>query len=190
MTTKPTARSFAKCWRAGTWRRRPSQTGNGPCSCWRKATGQKDKPSFALVLLDWMMPAMSGYDVVQAIRQSLPNDPPKIIILSSVAGIEDASSLKDEGVSRILAKPVIQSGSARRHLDGLRIVAKRRRRRSGRLAPQRRTAAHSSRRRRSGQPDGRRQIAGRTRPRGRRRRKRATGIGSGSPPTRRPSIAF
>jgi signal transduction histidine kinase/CheY-like chemotaxis protein len=64
---------------------------------------------FSLVLLDWMMPEMSGGDVVAEIRKQFPDNAPKIIILSSVAGIAEAIPLQGRGVARILSKPVIQS---------------------------------------------------------------------------------
>jgi signal transduction histidine kinase/CheY-like chemotaxis protein/HPt (histidine-containing phosphotransfer) domain-containing protein len=60
---------------------------------------------FDLVLLDWMMPGMTGIDVALAIREQ--PDPPKIVLLSSW---QMPSSEHQQMVDAFMAKPIKPSG--------------------------------------------------------------------------------
>ncbi|MBI3272056.1 MAG: sigma-54-dependent Fis family transcriptional regulator [Planctomycetes bacterium] len=59
-----------------------------------------------LVLLDWMLPGMSGLDLCRRIR-ALPDGPPSVIvILTGRAGPEDLQAVLDAGADDYISKPV------------------------------------------------------------------------------------
>lgn len=61
---------------------------------------------FDLVLLDVMMPMMSGYEVCEKIRQKLPPNELPIIMLSAKNQIEDLVTGLDAGANDYLTKPI------------------------------------------------------------------------------------
>ncbi len=90
------------------WDMVPTLAEDGMAALEKVGDGSLPVP-FPLILLDWMMPEMNGGDVVEAITQRFPEDPPKIIILSSAGGVAELTEAEALPVERILTKPVIQS---------------------------------------------------------------------------------
>jgi signal transduction histidine kinase/CheY-like chemotaxis protein len=62
--------------------------------------------SFDLVLLDIMMPGMSGYDVCQRLRQVFPKSILPVIILSARNQAEDVARGLEAGANDYLGKPI------------------------------------------------------------------------------------
>ncbi len=63
-------------------------------------------PQFDLVLLDVMMPMMSGYEVCEKIRETLPSNELPIIMLSARNQIEDLVTGLNVGANDYLTKPI------------------------------------------------------------------------------------
>ncbi len=68
-----------------------------------------DKQSFDLVLLDVMMPHMSGYEVCEAIRQRYPASELPVVFLTARNQIEDLVHGFETGANDYLNKPVAKS---------------------------------------------------------------------------------
>lgn len=66
---------------------------------------QKNQPD--LVLLDLMMPGMSGYDVIKTVRQTIDMNTLPIIILSALNSNDDVVKGFDLGANDFITKPVI-----------------------------------------------------------------------------------
>ncbi len=60
---------------------------------------------FDLVVLDAMMPVMSGFDVLQAARQNPANNDLLIIMLTARRGLEDVMKAMLSGIDDYLTKP-------------------------------------------------------------------------------------
>lgn len=63
-----------------------------------------EHPDVALMLLDWMMPGMSGIDVLRQLRDQ--DDPVPILMLSAKGGQEDVVEALDTGALDYIYKPV------------------------------------------------------------------------------------
>jgi two-component system OmpR family response regulator len=61
-----------------------------------------------VIILDIMMPGMSGHEVLRQSKQQFPN-PPEVVILSARTGIDDISEGKKAGAFTYLFKPVTRS---------------------------------------------------------------------------------
>lgn len=61
-----------------------------------------------VMILDIMMPGMSGFDVLRELRDQTPN-PPEVVILSARTGIDDIVEGKELGAYNYLFKPVTRS---------------------------------------------------------------------------------
>ena len=70
---------------------------------------QEGSNSVSLVLLDYMMPEMDGYEVAKRLRAIYPRDSLKMIVLSSAAHHEVAEKFSELGIDRYMTKPVVQS---------------------------------------------------------------------------------
>lgn len=68
----------------------------------------RQKP-FRLVLLDCMMPEISGFDVAKQILQAPMLRDVKMIMISSAANSGDAKKCREQGIARYMTKPVVQS---------------------------------------------------------------------------------
>lgn len=66
---------------------------------------KKNNPD--LVLLDLMMPGMSGYDVIKAVRETTSQDQLPIIILSALNSNDDVVKGFRLGANDFITKPVI-----------------------------------------------------------------------------------
>lgn len=63
-----------------------------------------EHPDVALMLLDWMMPGMSGLDVLCQLREQ--DDPVPILMLSAKGGQDDVVQALDNGAMDYIYKPV------------------------------------------------------------------------------------
>lgn len=63
-----------------------------------------EHPDVALMLLDWMMPGMSGMDVLRQLRDQ--DDPVPILMLSAKGGQDDVVEALDTGALDYIYKPV------------------------------------------------------------------------------------
>lgn len=66
---------------------------------------KKNNPD--LVLLDLMMPGMSGYDVIKSVRETTPQEQLPIIILSALNSNDDVVKGFRLGANDFITKPVI-----------------------------------------------------------------------------------
>lgn len=79
----------------------------------RKANnGQKALESIAerqpqLVLLDIMMPGMSGYEVLKKVRETKSKSELPIVMLSALSANEDMSKASQLGANEFITKPVV-----------------------------------------------------------------------------------
>ncbi len=72
----------------------------------KKATAQNDP--YALALIDYMLPGMNGFELVQIIRELQPIAHTPIIILSSLGATFGLSEMKKLDISICLSKPLRQ----------------------------------------------------------------------------------
>ena len=74
--------------------------------CGSSAIAQIVSKAPDLVLLDWMMPDLSGIDVLRAIRQGYDENALPVIMCTALAETEYVSSALKEGANEFLTKPV------------------------------------------------------------------------------------
>lgn len=74
--------------------------GNGLLG-WKVLEG---KP-FDVVLVDWMMPVMDGYNFVKTVRRNANRHKTKIIMITSKKGVNDVSDAMNVGITSYLIKP-------------------------------------------------------------------------------------
>jgi len=67
-------------------------------------------PSIELVLMDVNMPGMSGIECVRALRQKLPHDPFKVMMVTTEADFPLISEALDSGANEFLMKPFTREG--------------------------------------------------------------------------------
>lgn len=60
---------------------------------------------FDVLLVDWMMPEMSGYDLVRTIRSDAQYDGIRIMMLTAKTEMEDVKQALGVGASEYLMKP-------------------------------------------------------------------------------------
>jgi DNA-binding response OmpR family regulator len=79
-----------------------------------------DAPS--LVILDWMMPEMDGFEVLKQVRTLPTNKPPYIIMLTAKGEKADIIAGLDAGANDYLSKP-FDSGELRARVEvGCRMI--------------------------------------------------------------------
>lgn len=74
--------------------------GNG-LQGWKALT---EKP-FDIVLVDWMMPVMDGYNFVKTVRRDAKRHKTKIIMITSKKGVDDVSDAMNVGITSYIIKP-------------------------------------------------------------------------------------
>ena len=67
------------------------------------ALGREPRPE--LVLVDWNMPEMNGYDFVKAVRSKSEYDPVKLVVVSSETQAEGVDRMEEAGADEYLTKP-------------------------------------------------------------------------------------
>ena len=60
-----------------------------------------------IVILDWMMPKMSGIDVARAIREDPALASIKIIVMTARTGFDSETEAMEAGVDHFVAKPIM-----------------------------------------------------------------------------------
>ena len=80
-------------------------------------TGGNDP--FGLVVLDWLLPGMSGLDATKSIRTWEPTHDLPIILISAYAGKEEESRCAEVGVNVFLPKPITPSSLFNAILEAL-----------------------------------------------------------------------
>lgn len=83
-------------------------------------TIDKFKRRFDIVVLDIMMPNLSGFDIYEKLKQLL-NPMPQVIILSARSSMEDIVKASDLGAMQYLVKPT----KPEKLLDAVRIALSR-----------------------------------------------------------------
>ena len=60
-----------------------------------------------IVILDWMMPKLSGVEVTRAIREDPDLKGAKIIVMTARTGFDSEAEAKEAGVDHFVAKPIM-----------------------------------------------------------------------------------
>src|SRR5438046_2350494 len=60
-----------------------------------------------IVILDWMMPGLSGIEVCRAIREDPDLAGTQIIIMTARGGLDSANQARDAGVDHFITKPIM-----------------------------------------------------------------------------------
>jgi two-component system, sensor histidine kinase and response regulator len=90
-----------------TWGMRPTAVDGGAAGLEAMEHARRSGRSFPLVLLDYQMPDMDGFEVAERIAQR--PDGATIVMLSSVGQRGDALRCRELGVAAYISKPVRQS---------------------------------------------------------------------------------
>lgn len=77
---------------------------------WKALEG---KP-FDIVLVDWMMPVMDGYNFVKTVRRDAKRHKTKIIMITSKKAVNDVSDAMNVGITSYLIKPFDKDTFARK----------------------------------------------------------------------------
>ncbi|HEV3298339.1 MAG TPA: response regulator [Planctomycetaceae bacterium] len=75
----------------------------------RQQNGSDAKDPIGLVLLDWLLPGMSGLDAAVRIRSQHPIRDLPIVVMSAYAGKEEEAQCEEAGVNVFLPKPITPS---------------------------------------------------------------------------------
>src|SRR5580704_10212763 len=91
----------------------------------RQQNGSDAKDPIGLVLLDWLLPGMSGLDAAVRIRSQHPIRDLPIVVMSAYAGKEEEAQCEEAGVNVFLPKPITPSSLFNAIVDaeGLRPLA-------------------------------------------------------------------
>jgi phosphoserine phosphatase RsbU/P len=76
-----------------------------------------------LVILDWMMPGMDGLEVCRRVRDLRTDNPPYILMLTSLGDAEHVAAGLEAGANDYLAKPFHHVELRARILAGARLLA-------------------------------------------------------------------
>ena len=60
-----------------------------------------------IVILDWMMPGMSGIEVCQEIREDPTLADTKIILMTARSGFDSENEAREAGVDHFITKPIM-----------------------------------------------------------------------------------
>jgi len=85
-----------------------------------RAIREEDEP--VLILMDWMMPEMSGLEIVKRIRKERPDFPIYIIMLTAKSNKEDIIEGLDSGANDYITKPFDSQELKSRIKAGIRIL--------------------------------------------------------------------
>jgi len=91
------------------WGMRPTLVDGGEAALLAMERGHQNGTPFSLVLLDFQMPGMDGFEVAEQIRSRPELGTATIMMLSSVGQRGEGQRCKDLGVAAYLIKPVRQS---------------------------------------------------------------------------------
>jgi PAS domain S-box-containing protein len=105
------------------WRMNPVQAEDGAAALERLETAQRAGNPFPVVLLDALMPGISGFQVLQRIRANPRLAGGVIVLLSANRLLADTERCRELGVKQCLTKPVGQSELLDAILAALGLVA-------------------------------------------------------------------
>jgi PAS domain S-box-containing protein len=91
------------------WELSPTMVDGGVAAITELQAAAKACVPFELILLDCMMPGMDGFSVAELVSGNPVFKNPTIIMISSAAGLGDASRVKEAGIAHYMTKPVIKS---------------------------------------------------------------------------------
>ena len=91
------------------WKALPEAVENGYDALGMLARGVSSGNRFDLVIVDGKMPTLDGFGFVELLRQNESLRDTKLIMLSSGTNRIQRARCADLGISRVLAKPVVQS---------------------------------------------------------------------------------
>ena len=91
------------------WGMRPTLVDGGKAALRAMELAHQNGTPFRLVLLDYQMPDMDGFEVAARIKSRPELAPATIMMLSSVGERGDAQRCKELGVAAYLTKPIRQS---------------------------------------------------------------------------------
>ncbi len=60
---------------------------------------------FDLILIDWNMPSMNGFELLQRIRQEARHKPTKIVMVTTETAMAEMSHALDAGADEYIMKP-------------------------------------------------------------------------------------
>ncbi len=69
----------------------------------------KSGSPYKLVLLDYLMPGIDGFETAELIKKKNPSDSPKLIMLTSVGKADDMKRCRTLGIESYLLKPIKKS---------------------------------------------------------------------------------
>ena len=123
----------------GRWGMKPVAVASGEEAL--RLLGQRADPSFGLVLLDWLMPAMNGCELAERIRQLPGCQHIPLIVLSSAGLRSDLEGCQRAAVEAFVLKPIKESEL----LDAILTALARRRPEAVQPAPRTQPAEHKLR---------------------------------------------
>ncbi len=91
------------------WGMRPTAVHSGPAALDAIRSATRDNRPFAMALIDFMMPGMDGFELVERINQDPDVTLEKIIMLTSGGQRGDDARCQDLGIAAYLRKPIMQS---------------------------------------------------------------------------------
>ncbi len=91
------------------WEMAPQTAASGPEALSHLAAARDAGAPLQLVLLDLMMPEMSGLEVARRISEDFGEDAPEILVLTSAGQPIPSDQATELGIDRTLTKPVKQS---------------------------------------------------------------------------------
>ena len=123
----------------GRWGMKPVAVASGEEAL--RLLGERADPSFGLVLLDWLMPAMNGCELAERIRQLPGCQHIPLIVLSSAGLRSDLEGCQRAAVEAFVLKPIKESEL----LDAILTALARRRPEAVQPAPRTQPAEHKLR---------------------------------------------
>jgi len=91
------------------WNMLPSEASIGKSALIKMKSAEKEGTPFKLVLVDYFMPGMDGFELSEKIKQDSRLNTTKIIMLSSAGTRGDSTRCSKLGIAAYLPKPVNQS---------------------------------------------------------------------------------
>jgi len=91
------------------WRMAPTCVADGAQALRTLRSAAAEFRPFRLVLLDYLMPAMTGLELATQIRDDAAVGEPKLIMLSSATHLHETNDVRGAGIQRSLAKPIVES---------------------------------------------------------------------------------
>lgn len=85
-----------------------------------------ERARYDILFIDWLMPGMSGVDVVRQVRSNHTANPPHVIMLTAKSADEDLVTAFEAGVDDFIRKPINGLELKARLSAALRIIAARR----------------------------------------------------------------